>query len=64
MREKIVALLLTGTLALLGAACDSGGAGGSGGATEVGTPGAGGGAGEATATEGAGSGSTLEETPS
>ncbi len=61
MRSKILTLLLTGMLALLGAACDSGGAGGSGGATEEGTAGAGG---EATATEGAGSGSTLEETPS
>lgn len=64
MRSKLVALLFTGLLAVLGAACDSSGSGGSGGATEEGTPGAGGGTGEATATEGAGSGSTLEETPS
>jgi hypothetical protein len=62
MRSRAVALLLTG-LVLLGTACESGGAGGSGGATEEGTQGVGGGAGS-TATEGAGSGSTLEETPS
>jgi len=41
MRSRVVALLLTG-LTLFATACDSSGAGGSGGATEEGTQGAGG----------------------